>query len=99
MVVELLHRADKPEVALLYQVEEEHSASDVFFRNADDEAKVGLDEGVLARRVARLYALRELDFVLRGQKRNLAYLAQVHAHGVGKRQVFEVAHIVRAGGG
>ncbi|GHE92279.1 hypothetical protein GCM10017776_05820 [Streptomyces griseoluteus] len=46
-VVELLHRADEPEVALLDQVEHGQPPPDVPLGDGDDEAQVGLDEAAL----------------------------------------------------
>ena len=42
--VELLHRAQQADVALLDQVEERHAAADVALRHADDQAQVGLGQ-------------------------------------------------------
>ena len=47
-----------------------------------DEAQVGLDELVLGLHVAALDALGERDLLFRREQRDLADLAQVHAHGV-----------------
>src|SRR5207244_1153536 len=44
LVVELLDRPDKAEVALLDQVEEQHAAAQVSLGEGDDEAQVRLDE-------------------------------------------------------
>ena len=46
-VVELLDRADKTEVALLYEVEKEHAAPHVALGDRHCEAKVRADEGLL----------------------------------------------------
>ena len=43
-VVELLDRADQPEVALLDQVEEQHAAADVPLRDRHDQPEVRLDQ-------------------------------------------------------
>ncbi len=43
-VVELLHRADQPEIALLHQVEHGQAAARVPLGDRDDEPQVGLDE-------------------------------------------------------
>ncbi|KEF05866.1 hypothetical protein DF17_16840 [Streptomyces rimosus] len=46
-VVELLHGADQPEVALLDEVEHGQAAADVALGDGDDQAQVGLDEAAL----------------------------------------------------
>src|SRR5579859_6455887 len=43
-VVELLHRADQAEVALLHQVQDRHAAADVALGDRYDEAEVRLDQ-------------------------------------------------------
>ena len=46
-VIELLHRADQPEVALLDQVQEDQAAPDVPLRDRHDQPEVRLDEPLL----------------------------------------------------
>ena len=48
MVVELLHRLDQPEVALLDEVEQVQPAAGVLLGDAHHQAQVGLDELLLA---------------------------------------------------
>ena len=49
-VVELLDRADQPEVALLDQVEEDQAAADVALGDRHHQAQVGLDQPLLGPR-------------------------------------------------
>ena len=72
-VVELLHRADEAEVALLDEVEEQHAAAHVALGDGHDEAQVRLDElllGVDAHLLdaaeAALLAALELDALVLG---------------------------------
>ncbi len=46
-VVEFLDRPDETQVALLDQIEEEHSAPDIAFRDRHHEPEIGLDEPLL----------------------------------------------------
>ena len=85
-VVELLDRADKAEVALLDEVEEEHAATNVALGDGDHQAQVGRDElllGVEAHLLdaheAALLGAREL---VGGEQVDLADLLEVHAHRV-----------------
>ena len=82
-VVEFLHRANKAEIALLDEVEEQHAAADVALRDGDDQAKVGLDELLLGIEPhlldtgeAALLATLELDALLLG---TLKLLGSGHA--------------------
>ena len=47
-----------------------------------DEAQVGLDELTFGLHVATLDASRQRDLLLGGEQRDLAHLAEVHAHGI-----------------
>ena len=46
-VVELLHRADEAQVALLDEIEEQHAAAHVTLGDGNDQAQVRLDELLL----------------------------------------------------
>ena len=65
-VVELLDRADQPEVPLLDQVEEQHAATDVPLRDRDDEAQVRLDQLALGELAVAFDAAQEVDQLLAG---------------------------------
>src|SRR5439155_1147380 len=84
-VVELLHRADQAERALLDEVEEGCPASEVALRDEDHEAQIGLDHLLLGRVVAALDAPGQRALLCAGQQRHLAYRAQVQAQGVRRR--------------
>ena len=81
-VIEFFDRLQKPEVALLDEVEKEHPASDVAFGDAHDEAQVRLLQAVTRRHVPRLHTLCELDLLLCRQQRHMTDLLEVHPHGV-----------------
>ncbi len=44
MIIEFFDRANQADVAFLNQIEERHTASNVFFRNRDDETKICFDK-------------------------------------------------------
>ena len=83
--LELLHRADEPEHALLDQVEERQALVAVVLGDRDDEAQVALDHALLRLHVAALDPLGQLDLVRGGQERMPADLAQEELQGVGGR--------------
>ena len=89
-VVELLDGADQAERAFLDQVEEAEAAAEVALGDRDDEAEVRLGHLRLRRHVAALDALREADFLVGGEERHLADLAQVEAEAVEARLDGEV---------
>ena len=76
-VVELLHRADQAEVALLDEVEQRDAGIHVVPRDGHHEAQVALDEASLGPLVALVLAARELALLGRGQKGAVADLADV----------------------
>ena len=86
--VVLLDGAHQADVALLDEIEEEHAAADVAFRDGHHEPQVGLDQLPARGRVVALDALGERDLLGRGEQRHAADLAQVGAH----RVVRAVAH-------
>ena len=77
-----IDRLDEAEVPLLDEVEEQHAAADVAFRDGDDEAQVRLGETLRRLLVAVVHALGERDFLLRRQEGHASDLLEVHAHGV-----------------
>ena len=79
-VVELLHRADEAQVALLDEVEEAHAVGVVALGDGDDQAQVGLGQLVLGPDVAPLDALGQRHLLLRGEELDPADLLEVHAH-------------------
>ena len=87
--VVLLDGAHEADVAFLDEVEEEHAAADVAFRDRHHETQVGLDQLAARGRVVALDALRERDLLGGREQRDAADLAQVGAH----RIVRPVAHV------
>src|SRR4029450_3569793 len=65
-VVELLDRADQPEVPLLDQVQEQHAATDVPLRDRDHEAQVRLDQLALGELAVAFDAAQEVVELLAG---------------------------------
>ena len=82
MVVKFFHSLYQAEVALLNQVEKEHAASYIPFRNTDNKPQVRLRKLLFCFLVAFLHAQSKLDFLLRAQQRHLADFFQVHPHRV-----------------
>ena len=82
LVVELLDRADEPEVALLDEIEERHVGARVVACDRHDEAQVALDELALRGLVALVLAARELPLLGRSQEAAVADLADVELQRV-----------------
>ena len=80
--VVLLDGAHEADVALLDEVEEEHAAADVAFRDRHHETQVGLDQLAARGRVVALDALGQRDLLGGGEQRDTADLAQVGAHRI-----------------
>src|SRR5829696_4471324 len=89
-VVELLHRADEAERALLDQVQEREAATQVALGDRDDEAQVRLDHLLLGNQVAALDALGQRDLAVGGEQLDLADRAQVQAQRIEARLDREV---------
>ncbi len=81
-VVELLHRADQAEVALLDQVEERHAGLRVVPCDRHHEPEVRLDQPPLRLLVARVLSPGELALLGAGQQRTATDLAHVQAQRV-----------------
>ncbi len=77
--IELLHRMDQPEVALLDQVEQRQATVDVTPCDLDDQPQIALDHAVARRFITLLYAARELLFFRGGQQLGNADVVQVQA--------------------
>ena len=82
-VVELLHRPDQAQVALLDEVEEAHAVRVVALGDGDHQAQVGLGEFVLGLDVPAFDALGQRHFLRGGEQRDPADLLEVHAHRIG----------------
>ena len=81
-MVELLHRLDQAQVALLDQVEELHPPAHIPLGNAHHQAQVGLSQTLFGGGVALGHALGQLDFLLAGEQRHPADLLQIDLHRV-----------------
>ncbi|MNY03306.1 hypothetical protein D3C86_1359180 [compost metagenome] len=84
-MVELLDRADQAQVPLLDQVQEEHAAAHVLLGDRDHQTQVGLGELALGALVAGGDLAGEFNLLGGAQEGNRADLAQVHPHGVVRR--------------
>ena len=85
-VVELFHRLDKTEVALLNEVKELHSPAHIALCNADHKTKVRFGKAFSrlcgVHRVVAVHTLRKADFFVRGEQRNSAYLFKIYFYRV-----------------
>jgi hypothetical protein len=77
--VELLHRADQPEVALLDEVRQRQPPIEVPAGHLDHQAQIGLDEALLGLLVTRLHAPAQGQLLVAREQRNAADLAEVDA--------------------
>src|SRR3954453_2704753 len=76
-VVELLHRADEAERALLDEVQERQAAAQVALGDGHDEAQICLDHLLLGHQVPALDAPRQLDLAVGREQRHLADRPQI----------------------
>src|SRR4051794_20450376 len=74
--VEFLRRAHQPDRAFLDQIEERQTLVAIALRDRHDQAKIGLDHGLLRAVVAALDALGQLDLLGGGKQVDLANLLQ-----------------------
>ena len=81
-VIELVNSLDKSEVALLNKIEELHASADIALCDADDESEVRLGQSALCGGVVVADSDGELDLLLGGEQRNLAYLLEIDLDGV-----------------
>ena len=91
LVVELLDRADQPEVALLDQVEERHAGLRVVARDRHHEPQVALDQAPLRELVAEVLAPGELALLRRREQPAVADLADVELQRVGRLEALVLA--------
>ena len=82
VVVELLDRFDEAEIALLYEIEEQHAPADIALGNTHDEAQVRLCQFLLRFFVSRFHAFGEGNFLIRRKEGHATNLLQIHAHGI-----------------
>ena len=81
-VVELLHRADETEVALLNEIQKQHAAAHIALGNGDHQAQIGLDELLLGVQAHLLDAAEAA----------LLAAIQFHAVGLGALQLLGGGH-------
>ena len=81
-VIELVNSLDKSEVALLNKIEELHASADIALCYTDNEPEVGLGQPALCGGVVVADSDGELDLLLGGEQRNLAYLFEIDLDGV-----------------
>ncbi len=89
-VVELLHRPDQPEGALLDEIEQGEAPADVALRDRDDESEIRFDHVLLGADVTPLYALGEGDLLLCAEEGDAADRAEVEAEGIEARLDVEI---------
>ena len=81
-VVKFFHRLDKPQVALLDQIQKQHPATHIPLGNGYHQPEVGLGQLVLGLLVSLSHTLGDLYLFLGGEQRYLADLLEIHTHGV-----------------
>ena len=89
LIIELLHGLHQAEIAFLNEVEKEHPAPHVPFRDGNDETEVRLGKALFRGFVPLLHAAREVDLFIRRQKRNFADVFQIHLDRVVQPDVAE----------
>ena len=80
--VELVDCFDETEIAFLDEVQEQHAAAYIALGNGDYQTQVGFAQALFGFFIALLHALCQIHLLVRGQKRHLADLLQVHADGI-----------------
>ena len=81
-VVELLHRADEAQIALLNEIQKQHAAAHIALGNGDHQAQIGLDELLLGVQAHLLDAAEA----------TLLAAIQFHAVGLGALQLLGGGH-------
>ena len=84
-VVELFHRFDQTQIALLDQIQELHAAAHIPLGNGDHQTQVGLAQtllGFLAIGAAGLDLQRQIHLLFGGQQRHTADFFQIDLHRV-----------------
>ncbi len=97
--VELLHRADKAEVALFDQIEQGQPAVDVATGDLHHQAQVALDHPLAPGFFAAPRHAGEMHFLLRGQQRREADFVQIKLRGVERTGVVDELVLPGAGAG
>ena len=82
VVIKLLHSLNESQIALLDQIQKQHSAAHIPLGNADHQTQVCLRQLLLGILVPVFHPLGKLDLTLGAQKRNFSDLLQIHAHRI-----------------
>ena len=81
-IIELLNGLDEAEVALLDEVEEVHTASEIALRNTYDQSEVRFGKALFGADIALVDTDGEVDLLLGSQQRYAADLFEVYLDGV-----------------
>ena len=81
-VIEFLHRFDQTEISLLNQIQKQHAASNITFRNADYQTQVCFCQTLLGILIAFFHSFCKLYFLIRSQEIYFTNLFEVHSHRI-----------------
>ena len=103
-IVELFHSLDQTQIALLNQIQKQHSTAYIPLCDADHQTQVRLCKALLRILIPQLHPLCQFDLLLRREQRHLADLLQIHADRIlqtdtvryGQIQILHV-HIILIG--
>ena len=73
-VIKFFHSFDESQISFLNQIQELHAASHVLFGNAYYKTEICLGKTFFCQLVSQLHALCQFNFLICGQKRDLADL-------------------------
>jgi len=97
-VVEFVNGLYKAQISLLDKIQKQHAAANIALGYGHHQTEVCLRHAALGLLVAVGHALCQLLLLLRSQQRHLAYLLEIHAHGVvggeGIRQRVGVGYVL-----
>ena len=82
MIIKFINRLDKAEIALLDEVEKQHASADIALCDGNDKTQVSLGHAALGLLVALAHPRCKLYLLVGGEKRNLAYLLEIHTNGI-----------------
>ena len=80
--VNLIYSLYKSEISFLYQIEEQHSSSHIFFRYADYKSQIRFTKLLFCIFISLFHPLGKIYFFLCSQKRNFPYFLQIHPYRV-----------------
>ena len=93
--IELLHRPDQPQVALLDQVEQGQAAVDIAPGDLHHQAQVAFDHAPTPSRIAPLREPREVDLLLGSQQWGKTDFVEVELGGIQRPAVIDVLVLLR----